>query len=145
MQPDVSHLPQSAQLIVGLIGLPATVLLVEKHGGKELSLYQRGDSIKRLGDAIGHPAAEALHEYFGSEAFGVPRCTAALKNLRNGKIHAMFDHLTGVERRSGRVAIHRIVDEFGLTERQIWRILKTSSVPRQAKQKPVDERQLSLI
>jgi len=146
MGPDVSHLPESAQRLVALIGLPATVVLVERHGGKELTLYARGDSVKRLGEVIGPQAAERLQDYFGSEPFGVPRCTAALKNLRNTKIHATYDELTaGPTGCSGRVAIHAIVEQFGLTERQIWRILKTSSVPRQAKQKPVDERQLTLL
>lgn len=145
MQPDLSHLPQSAQLMVGVIGLPATVLFVERFGGKTLSLHRRGDSVKRLASVIGAAAADALFDCYGSDTIVVPRCTAALKSLRNEKILAEFDRITGPERQTTRVAIHSIVDHFGLTERQIWRILKTSSVPRQAKQKPVDERQLSLI
>lgn len=145
MQPDLSHLPQSAQLIVSLIGLPATVLLVEKRGGRTLSLHRRGDSVKRLAGIVGEAAADSLFEHYGSEPIVVPRCTAALKNLRNEKIHAEFDRMTGAERQTARAAIDTIVDNFGLTERQIWRILKLSSVPRQARQKPVDERQLSLI
>lgn len=145
MEPDVSHLPDSAQRLVALIGLPATVVLVEKHGGKELTLYARGDSVKRLGEVIGQQAAERLHDYFGSEPFGVPRCTAALKALRNTKIHAAYDQMTGPAGLSGRTAIHAIVDQFGLTERQIWRILKMSSAPRQARQKPVDPRQVLLF
>jgi hypothetical protein len=145
MEPDVSHLPDSAQRLVALIGLPATVVLVEKHGGKEVRLYVRGDSVKRLGEVIGQQAAERLHDYFGREPFDVPRCTAALKGLRNTKIHATYDQMTATAGLSGRTAVHTIVEQFGLTERQVWRILKMSSAPRQAKQKPVDTRQLSLI
>jgi hypothetical protein len=144
MEPNVSHLPSSAQRLVALIGLPATVLLVERHGGKELKLYARGNSVADLAAIIGRAEADKLFDYFGSDPIGVPRCTAALRELRNSRIHADFDRLTGAQGLSGQRAIHHIVESFGLTERQIWRILKTADVPRLVK-KPVDERQLSLI
>lgn len=142
MEPDFSYLPETAQRLVALIGLPATVLLVEKHGGKELALYGRGDSVARLAAMIGSAPADKLFAHFGSDPFCVPRCTAALRDLRNAKIHADYDRLTNVDGLSGRRAIHSIVDTFALTERQIWRILKVSSHPRK---KPVDLRQMSLL
>ena len=66
MQPDVSHLPESAQRLVALIGLQAAVLLIERHGGKELALYVRGDSVARLAASIGDEPTDALLRHFGS-------------------------------------------------------------------------------
>lgn len=120
---DVSTLPKSAQTLVSLIGLQATGILIEKHGGKELALYARGDSLDRLGAIIGLPEAEILHGHFGPTPFTVPRCTSLLCNIRNAKIHAMYDSLT-TEGISGRAAIHQIIEVFGLTERHIFRIFK---------------------
>lgn len=126
MQPDVSHLPESAQRLVALIGLQAAVLLIERHGGKELTLYQRGDSVARLAASIGDEPTDALLRNFGSAPFNVPRCTAALKSVRNSRMLADYDRLTSTERtHSGREAIHSLVENYGLTERQVWRILKT--------------------
>lgn len=126
MQPDVSHLPESAQRLVALIGLQAAVLLIERHGGKELTLYQRGDSVARLAASIGDEPTDALLRNFGSAPFNVPRCTAALKAVRNSRMLTDYDRLTSTERtHSGREAIHYLVENYGLTERQVWRILKT--------------------
>lgn len=143
-QPDVSHLPKSAQRLVALIGLPATALLVEKHGGKDLTLYNRGDSIARIAAIIGDEAADKLFQFYGSDPFSVPLCSAALSAVRNAKIHADYDRFMTDEKLSGRESIHRIVDAFRLSERQIKRILKKSSVPVK-RAKPVDERQMTLL
>lgn len=141
MQPDVSHLPESAQRLVALIGLQAAVLLIERHGGKEMTLYVRGDSVARLAASIGDVPTDALLRHFGSDPFNVPRCTAALKSVRNSRMQAEYDRLTSTERtHSGREAIHYLVENYGLTERQVWRILKT--IP---KMPVVDQRQMSLI
>lgn len=141
MNPNVSHLPESAQRLVALIGLPAAVLLIERHGGKELALYVRGESVKRLAASIGDAATDALLRYFGSEPFNVPRCTSALKAVRNTNMQTEYDRLTTVERtHSGREAVHHLVEVYGLTERQIWRILKTIPIMPE-----VDHRQMSLI
>lgn len=146
MQPDVSHLPKTAQIFVSLIGLPVTMLLVDQFGGKDLRLYQRGDSLARLASKIGTEPAGKLFAYFGSDQFNVPKCDDLLKALRNARIHAEYDRITVAERRSDREAVHRLVDEFGLGERQVRRILKKPGhTPRAPRQAYVDPRQISLL
>lgn len=144
-QPDVSHLPESAQRLVALIGLPATVLLVEKHGGKELTLYNRGDSVARIAATIGFDGAASLLHFFGSDPFTVPLCTHALRAVRNAKIHAEYDRLTIVDKWTGKASIHHIVDVFRVGERQVKRILKQESHVPLVKTKPVDPRQMNLL
>lgn len=124
---DAGNLPQTAQELVRLIGPRATATLIEQHGGKELTLYRRGDSQHLLGAVIGFPEVETLYAHFGSSPFIIPRCTALLRKVRNAKIHAMFDDLTAGGM-SSRRAVHRIIDSFGLTERQIFRIFKVSAL-----------------
>lgn len=147
MEHDVSHLPRSAQLLVALIGLPVTMLLVDKFGGKDVRLYKGGDSLARLANKIGAEAAGKLFDHFGSDQFNVPKCDDALKVVRNARIHAEYDRMTGAERRSDRDAVHRLVDAFGLGERQVRRILKKPGghTPRAARTASVDPRQLSLL
>lgn len=145
MEQDISHLPPSAQRLIGIIGLQATLIMVDKHGGKTLRLYQTGETMELLAGAIGTAAAGALFDYFGIEPFIVPKCRAALNDVRNARIHAEYDRLTREERRSGRDSVHRLVEKFGLAERQVWRILKRSSQAAAPREKPLDPRQMSLI
>lgn len=143
METDLSHLPPSAQRLVGIIGLPATLVLVSQHAGKTLRLYQTGESIERLRLDIGIFAAGQLLDHFGSEPFLVPKCRDALNDVRNARIHAEYDRLTQAEGRSGRDSVHRLVELFGLGERQVWRVLKQASRP--PKPRAVDARQMSLL
>lgn len=144
MVPDLSHLPASAQCLVAVVGLPAAMQLVDKHGGKTLRLYQSGESIERVTAAIGTVAAGQLLDYFGSDPFIVPKCRDALNDVRNARIHAEYDRLTQGERRSGRDSVHRLVEQFGLSERQVWRILNQVSRPAPAP-RATDPRQMSLL
>lgn len=147
MQPDVTHLPKTAQTFVALIGLPSTLILVDKFGGKDVRLHKGGDSVARLAAHIGEDAANKIFHYFGSDQINVPKCDDALKAVRNARIHADYDRLTGAEGKSDREAVHCLVDAFGLSERQVRRVLKTSSVPahRAPKGAAVDPRQMSFL
>lgn len=142
MKPDFTHLPISAQRLINVIGLPAALLLVDRHGGKTLRLYQTGESIERVNETIGTTAAGQLLDHFGSEPFIVPKCRDALNDIRNACIHSEYDRLTQGEQRSGRDSVHLLVERFGLSERQVWRILKQSSRPAP---RLVDPRQMSLL
>ncbi|MGO4380354.1 Mor transcription activator family protein [Pseudoduganella sp. RAF53_2] len=143
METDLSHLPPSAQRLVGIIGLPATLLLVDRHGGKALRLYKTGESIERLTEAVGAIAAGQLLNHFGSDPFTVPKCRDALNDVRNARIHREYDRLTQIEKRSGRDSVHCLVEQFCLSERHVWRVLKQTT--RQPKVAVVDSRQLSLL
>lgn len=143
--PDVFHLPISAQRLVAVIGLPLTLLLVEKQGGRTFRLFHTGASIDRLINAIGSAAAGKLFGVFGTDPFDVPKCEDALRDVRDAEIHAQFDVLTNVDGRSARDSVRLINDLYHLSERHIWRILKKPSIVQRVKKPLVDSRQMSLL
>lgn len=142
MQSDLSHLPESAQKLIALIGLPATLCLVDKFGGCTISLYGSDNSLEKMAEIIGRDAAMKLLKFYGVAPFTVPLCHRALKAVRNADILAEFDRLTLDEGLSARASVTRITRRFTpyLHERTIWRILKRSTAI-----KPVDHRQMSLL
>ncbi len=142
MQTDLSHLPASAQKLIALIGLPATLCLVDKFGGCIINLYGSDNSLQKMAEVIGQDAAMVLLKFYGNAPFTVPLCHRALKAVRNADIHAEFDRLTLEEGLSARASVVKITRRFTpyLHERTIWRILKQSTAP-----KPVDPRQLNLL
>lgn len=140
--PDLSHLPASAQKLIALIGLPATLRLVDAHGGHMITLYGSDTSLQKMAALIGQDAALKLLKFYGNAPFTVPLCHAALKAVRNATIHAEFDRLTIQENLSARESVLRITRLFTpyLHERTIWRILKRSTAIRH-----VDSRQMTLL
>lgn len=142
METDLSHLPESAQRLIALIGLPATLCLVDKFGGCTITLYGSENSLQKMSDVIGREAAMKLLKLYGNAPFTVPLCHHALKAVRNADIIAEFDRLTMGEGMSARASVIKITRRFTpyLHERTIWRILKRSTAPKQ-----VDPRQMNLI
>jgi len=144
MQPDLSHLPASAQRLITLIGLPAALRLVDAHGGQIITLYRSEASQQRMSELLGEEAALKLLNYYGNAPFTIPLCHAALQAVRNSMIHAEFDRLTMSENLSAREAVTRITRLFTppLHERTIWRVLKKSTT---FTAKAIDSRQMSLL
>ena len=146
MPTDLSHLPLSAQKLVALIGLPATLRLVDQHGGCVVTLYNSDASLRAMIETIGQEPAQRLLKFYGSDPFTVPLCYRALKAVRNADIHAEFDRLTITEGLSARASVTKITRRYNphLHERTVWRILKTSSTIRIV-DNAIDSRQLSLL
>ncbi|WP_136414796.1 hypothetical protein [Herbaspirillum sp. ST 5-3] len=142
MHTDLSHLPTSAQKLIALIGLPATLCLVDKFGGCTITLYGSENSLQKMTDIVGQDAAFKLLKFYGNAPFTVPLCHRALKAVRNADIHAEFDRLTMQEGLSARASVTKITRRFTpyLHERTIWRILKRSTAI-----KPIDPRQIPLL
>lgn len=140
MEPDLSYLPTSVQKLVALIGVPLTLRIVDQFGGTTLHLYRSEACVSKLADVVGREGAQKIIGFFGNTPLTVATCGKALTLLRNRDILAMFDRLTMTEGLSARSAVSRIVRDFRVHERSVWRILNTTGEP-----KLVDERQLSLI
>lgn len=142
MQTDLSHLPLSAQKLIALIGLPATLRLVDAHGGCTINLYYSENSLERMSETVGREAAVKMLKFYGNAPFTIPLCHRALKAVRNSDIIAEFDRLTMKDAMSARQAVAAITRRFTpyIHERTIWRILKTTG-----EIKEVDPRQMSLI
>ncbi|GAB2182653.1 Mor transcription activator family protein [Denitratisoma sp. agr-D3] len=128
MKLSTAHLPPQALELVDLIGLAATLVLVECYPGRVLDIptgdRRRGrEFLAELADKIGTEAAEKLSQRYGASPLVVPKCAAALRACRDGKVQQRFDVLTAGGL-SARKAVAQLTGEFCLVERTIWRILK---------------------
>lgn len=115
----LDDLPASARDLAGLIGLPATLRLVEKWGGV-MRLYVPRDiaADHELARVLGLDAARALSaRYDGDYLPSVPRCADALRQARNRAL---------LRRRAEGASPAILALEFGITERQIWNILASA-------------------
>lgn len=111
----IEDLPESLRDVVELIGLAATLKLVEHFGGL-IALYVPRDIEPEhpIAVAIGITAARKLSDHYGTDCLrNIPRCVAGLRRIRDAEIHAR--HKTE--------SAARLALAFGLTERQVWRIL----------------------
>ena len=123
-------LPEMAQLIASLIGLPRALKLIEAWGGTTfpVSKNQRRQGQIRyeaLAEVVGVDAANILTRHFGGEVLAIPRCAAALRAMRNQQIRDSFDTLTRHHPASH--AVHQLARQYQITERQVWSVLKTAT------------------
>lgn len=109
-------LPGSLRDLESLIGLSATLKLVEHFGGR-ISLYVPHDIEPNhaLAVAVGVVAARVLSKHYGGDCLrNIPRCVNGLRRIRNEYIYTLRD--------AGESPA-KIAGMLSLTERQIWNIL----------------------
>lgn len=112
---EARYLPSILQDMAELIGLPATLKLVEAYGGVRLYIPKRFDPDHPLVKLVGHAHAAKLCESYGGELhFDIPRAVAATRAARDARMRN--DRALG--------ATHReLALRYVLTERQIRNIL----------------------
>jgi Mor family transcriptional regulator len=110
----VSDLPESLREISRLIGLPATLTLVEWRGGMRLSIPRAVPESHPLARRLGLRAAQVLAAHYNGDPLHVPALSRVLAPLRNRAIRAEFD---------GGTPVPDLVWRFGLAERRIHEIL----------------------
>lgn len=110
---ETTLLPQSLQDIADVIGIAATLKLVERYGGRRLCVPRRLDPGHELISVLGQRAATALVSTYALERISVPSAGRTLVAERDKEIRA----------RKGRQTVSGLAEEFGLTERQVYRIL----------------------
>ena len=114
---SVEDLPPVAQELAHVVGLKTTIEFVELYGGrvvyfpKEFSTEHPVLSV--LVAKLGHDTAYLIWEVFQNDMPPIPRCTAALKAVRNEQIRA--------KRQAGK-PVAELVVEFNLTSRRIHQI-----------------------
>ena len=126
------HLPPNAKLLIEVVGIPDAAVLIEQVGGMSWSFAQgvRRDGVikyEQLCDIVGVSSANKLTRYFkNTKDFYVPRCTSAMNKLRELRIKQDFDQLTarGEYEHSAREAVSKLVQQYKLCDRTIWRMLK---------------------
>ena len=113
---QVDDLPASARDLASLIGLPATLRLVEGWGGTmRLYVPKAMAQDHELARALGLEAARALSGVYGGDYVpSIPRCADALRQARDRAL---------LRRRAEGASPAALAQEFGLTERHVWRLL----------------------
>lgn len=128
MQPlAAQHLPDSLADVVEIIGIEATLSLVEKLGGTRVYIPDGMSPSHHLVRLVGHKAAYALANAMPGETVDLPRCVNAVRAARDAQIRAERDSST----------VRNLALKYGLTERQIYSIL--------ADGEPQDSPQQSLL
>lgn len=107
---DERLLPGIVREISELIGLNATLKLVEHYPGIPMWVPVKFDPEHVLVKIVGHEAASKLVDNYGGESYAMPKCMDAIRAVRNAKICAS-------DKSQRQLAI-----EHGLTVRQIRNI-----------------------
>lgn len=139
---DASMLPGAVQTIARLIGLPATLKLVEDFGGLTLRLpigaREAGRIIlDELSRSIGQGATKILAKHYAATPLYVPNCKPALINARDA---ALVGDRTWLAARGlpERRIVQCLALRYGISERHVWTILKKP----QPKARPEPKEQL---
>lgn len=107
--------------IATIVGDDATLSIVAAFGGK--AIYPSSD---RFEPVIGRDAAAILaKELRGGEIY-IPSCLRESIDARNGELVEKFDTMTKAGM-STRQAVSSLADEFRLSDRRVWKILKRGS------------------
>lgn len=129
MHVDVDQLPQTVAEISEIVGIDATLRLVEAWGGVRLYVPQQMPEDHLLVSTLGRDEAELLAEHYGGETILIPRCLAALRAVRN-------THICNERDKGASIALLAL--RHHLTERQVYAILAAANTS-------VDDRQQSLF
>jgi len=117
---DANDLPPRLAALAALIGLPATLRLVEARGGTRVYVPDVATVDHWIARLIGLPALQQLVSERPRDYIELDRATAALRAVRDRQIIA--DHAAGIS--TATLAL-----ENGLTQRQVFNILaRTSAV-----------------
>lgn len=115
MELCLEYLPDSIQEMINVIGLQATLLIVEERGGIRLCVPTKIKADNWLTQLIGTEAMIKLVDYYCGEEIDIPRCASAIKAAQDQKIF---------EKLKAGVSQARLAREFGYTERGIRKLKK---------------------
>lgn len=121
-------LPDSMRELVELIGLPATLAIVEARGGIMLSVPKTVAETHWLVPLIGLPALEQLVAVYSGETIEIPRCAAALRALREQRIVQEAEHASNAT----------LARRYGYTIRGIRKLRRRVEAARQANEQQHD-------
>lgn len=131
-QTDPRTLPESIVQIADIIGLPATAKLIRAVGGTRFKFGKGRRNTARLRllqNTVGEAAAEKLLAVFGGDELYIPRCQAALQQLRNRRFRADFAALTADGKTSKAMALMQLCPQYGISNRTADAILREREQP----------------
>lgn len=119
-------LPSTALDLANLIGLPATLALVEDFGGNELRIpaYRNCKSaalFQKITGKIGEEAAIAISKAYGGDVLYIPSCAKTRRALRDMEIVRAYDAL--ILETSARDAVATLSKQYSLSNRGIEKIV----------------------
>lgn len=120
-------LPRNVRDMAARIGLPATLMVVDKLGGTTWRIAEgrnpEGEAKRAaLAELVGSEIEEQLHREYAGEEIYLARCHAAVLRWRNLEIHARFEQ--GVrEGRTARDLVAELAREYRLSDRWVWEIV----------------------
>lgn len=82
----IDDLPETIQSLVDLIGIDATMRIVEERGGIRLYVPKVADLDHPIAAWIGMDAFEALVGMYGGEEIDVARCEIAMQSVKRRQI-----------------------------------------------------------
>ncbi|UAN47023.1 mor transcription activator family protein [Serratia sp. JSRIV001] len=121
-------LPESAKVLLLILGYPATARLIDRFGGVTLSA-KSGAAQERSGgvhsllrEVLSDEELKKLIAYLGAAQFYIPRCDAALRQLRNTRFVAAV-----AERQEAGLSIRQamavLCPQFGISDRIGWQLI----------------------
>lgn len=132
-QTQYPALPSTMQLVAKLIGMPRTLQLVQALGGTTLPFSKNQSRAGQLRfaalvDVIGQDAAEQLTHHFGGDILYITRCSKVLRQARNQQLIRDFDAMLA-DGLGANEAVSVLAMRYHLSDRMIWRVLKTPPLP----------------
>ncbi len=126
--PDARNGGRCLDELVELIGRAATIELVRARGGTSftvpLGLTLRGqEQREKLVQIIGREQTTRLIGRYGGTTLYVPSCRQAFVDTRDQRINRERDELA-CKGLSERALVAELAARYGLSDRQVWRILK---------------------
>jgi Mor family transcriptional regulator len=103
----------------GIIGLEATLKLVDRWGGVQLYVPETMDANHAIAGLIGIKAAEELASYYGRERLNIPLARNYHRARRNRDL--WLRHKAGE-------SASQLALAFGISLRQVWEILAAERV-----------------
>ncbi len=131
MKLSLAHLPKTARDLVDLIGLPATLTLIEARAGQVLTVPKRKrkageDLFEQILDLVGAEAAQKIVSRYGGEYLTVPSCKHAVRAVRDAELQARFDALLK-EGKGARAVANQLAGEYRLDVSTVWRASKRAA------------------
>lgn len=114
MNIPAEQLPQSLHEIVDVIGVSATLKLVQAYPGIKLWIPADVDPEHNVAVLLGHAKARLLSERFKRTQIEIPRCVDAVRAARDAEIRRRYDN---GETQSA------LALEYELTERRVREIV----------------------
>lgn len=106
-------LPASIKELIDVIGVPASISIVEERGGVRLCVPKKANPEHWLNKLIGEESFKALVDYYQGEEIEIPRCVEALRGYKEQQIlHASRQGASNAQ----------LAQQFGYTERGIRKL-----------------------